>query len=535
MKSYVVSIVSFLLIIVTCCLMFSSRVSARYVIRLDNSIRVSVSILSSDEPVSFSTTKHQMFNLQEIDSWSTLLNENIPTSLDTTIKKKRPSAIKKKRVEKEYSEPVKEESNTDKEPSFAESCMADCLSAIIEGMCASIFGGNEDKEVVTETQVEITKPLVVGKPTKPLRELPYKGVIIAFRYNIKSIPIVAQPVKKSEKGMEVGAVPVGTEVKVNRIMVVDDKLWAKVAVTDSTGAEGWVEEKYIKPISKTESKLEKDRNEQPYHLESIEKPRLEVEEKKERERVVKEPELQPKPINRQKWEFEESPSEEFKEKSIPKVKKENVPDKASVEDSVKSPLGINIFLSATFPLFARTSLYKEYNKSDKFKMNFNLGTRIPIYRFLNLGLDVGYCFANGTPRYDYEYGANMKDSPLDSDLNIFYFGPTLCIARVNNGKEIGYIGLGPIYSNVRESAEIAVYKGDTQVGSKVDKINRWQFGGQFVVHGGSITGSNTIVGLELRFIILSWEKFEQKSLTLDFLDRGFISFFTLGFYFGYSF
>jgi len=539
MKRYTIPIIVFLLTVLTFSLMFSSRLLANYMIKSDLSKKIYLDFRYPGKLDSSLSAQYIMGDLSVKENVRSLAYVNMPASLDTAIKRKVPTSTGKRKVRKESVGTGEEETSETEEASFVESCMADCLMSILEGigeaMCDAIFGGNGNEGVVTtETHVEVTKSVEIKKPPKPIRKLPYSGVIKATRRGINSVPILAYPVRKNGIRIEVGVVPIGVEVEVSRVEFVDGVLWAKVVVHDSTRTEGWIEEKYIVPISKTEPELEKKQEEQ-HQGKSTEKQKLGVEVKKESEGVIiKDLEFAPKPIVKTESKSEGLPDEEFKEKSILRVKEKNVSNTVSVEDSAEKPLGRNVFLSVSYPYFSGTSLYDEYNKSKKFLMNLNLGTKIPIYGLFSLGLDIGYCFANGTPQDYYEYGANMKDCPFNSDLNIFYFGPAFGVGFRTNEMLEFYVGIGPVYSNVKEKAEIDVYKGDIKIGSRVDEINRWRFGLQTLISYGAFNNSIRC-GLELRMVILSWKSYEQKSLTLDFLDRDIIGFYSLGFYFGYSF
>ena len=79
------------------------------------------------------SAQYIMGDLSVKENVRSLVYVNMPASLDTTIKKKVPASTRKRRVRKNSVGTEEEETGETKEASFVESCMADCLTSIIEG------------------------------------------------------------------------------------------------------------------------------------------------------------------------------------------------------------------------------------------------------------------------------------------------------------------------------------------------------------------------------------------------------------------
>jgi len=194
-----------------------------------------------------------------------------------------------------------------------------------------------------------------------------------------------------------------------------------------------------------------------------------------------------------------------------------------------------LFSNHSWELFGGKEIAEEYRSG-----GYRIGGEAKLFLtdVVAIGLGVGYCQANGEPKYDYVTSAQI-DYPLDSDLSILDMGIQLGFSLPFGGGD-GYFcgGIGPSAYRVRERARIRFVQleGDTVVnaGSRADELERWRPGVDVNFGAGWTLGGHVPIGLYTRFFWIPWKSQKNESLTLDWLDQSSIVGFNVGISIGYA-
>jgi opacity protein-like surface antigen len=192
-----------------------------------------------------------------------------------------------------------------------------------------------------------------------------------------------------------------------------------------------------------------------------------------------------------------------------------------------------LILSVSPVAFLDRQLPKEYVGLG---VNFALGVRVPLSNVVTAGARAGVQVSNGNPQYDYE-SATQKDFPRDSKLTIVDVGAELGLMFGGPARRPSFtIGAGPCAYYVKETATVDFLKfADSDVGIYDAEISKWRLGGQANVGLGWNLAEQFSIGASARYSFIPWKSYENASLTLDWLDRSFIDFLSLGVTVGWSF
>ena len=366
---------------------------------------------------------------------------------------------------------------------------AECLGSMLGSLCGSLFGGDDDENVPSVQPVVEQRPLSVAQIEAglggPMKELPLMGMIEPLYGGGHEVGLFSRPGGTDANADVIEWLPEGTEVRAVQYGLYGEKRWLLVSRLEPGAPEGWVLEREILPQTPPG---EEGAGAAPAAIAPA---------------TGSDQTFWP-PTTRQEtlFPFPEQPRWQ-------------------------------IGATASFPVFSQKAVQEEY-KNQGYQVGFETGFYFPYSLKLHLFID--YLHANGTPLYDYYVGEEIKDSPLQSDLEILSFGlPIGQSLPFAAGLGFFSYGLGPAFFRVHEHALIREFDGGLPAGVRTDRLANWKVGGQAVVAVGGILGERVPVSFQARFAFIPWSAAEEKSLTLDFLGTEDIAFFTFGIGIGYSF
>ncbi|MCP4572677.1 MAG: hypothetical protein GY838_10035 [bacterium] len=154
---------------------------------------------------------------------------------------------------------------------------------------------------------------------------------------------------------------------------------------------------------------------------------------------------------------------------------------------------------------------------------------IPSENF-EVGLDIGFAGAQGSPLYDYET-STRHESPQISHLWMIDSG--LRFGMIHTFSRKGPFlrwGLGPRVFWVKENATLEVYElpGMTRLEDKKDALEAWRLGGDLSLSVLWDTNSSVLVGFSTRLFVVPWESSFTHSLTLDHIGKKSLVGFNIG-------
>jgi len=366
---------------------------------------------------------------------------------------------------------------------------AECLGSIIGTLCGSLFGGDED-ENVPSVQPVVEQPLpsvarIEAGLGGPMKELPFMGTIEPLDRGGYRVGLWSQPGGYEVNAEVIESLPEGTEVRAVQYGLYGEKRWLLVSRLEPGAPEGWVLEREILPR------------------------------------------MPPGEAGAGAAPAAIAPATGSDQTSWP------APTRQETLFPFPEQPRWQIGATASSPVFAQKAVQEEH-KNQGYQVGVETGFYFPYSLKLHLFID--YLHANGTPLYDYYVGEEIKDSPLQSDLEILSFGlPIGQSLPFAAGLGFFSYGLGPALFRVHEHALIREYEGGLPAGVRTDRLANWKVGGQAIVAIGGVLGERVPVSFQARFAFIPWSAAEEKSLTLDFLGTEDIAFFTFGIGIGYSF
>lgn len=182
------------------------------------------------------------------------------------------------------------------------------------------------------------------------------------------------------------------------------------------------------------------------------------------------------------------------------------------------------------PLFTDEALSEEYGQ-DSWGVGLTGGAILS--KSIAVDARVSYIHGDGTPMYKY-VGPASTDWPLGSDIDVLGMGIQIGQFIPHNEVYFAY-GFGPSVFNVKESATIGEYDGETRTGTRTDELSEWRFGATVRAEAGWLAAGVVPIGVFFDFSWISWEASEEKSLTLDYLDASGIYIVSFGLRVGYLF
>lgn len=185
---------------------------------------------------------------------------------------------------------------------------------------------------------------------------------------------------------------------------------------------------------------------------------------------------------------------------------------------------------AFFPVLADEGLSEEYGGES---WGFAVGVGAILAKSIAIDARFSYFHGDGLPQYKY-VGPTSTDWPLVSDIDVMGIGVHLGQFIRLDRAYLAY-GAGPSAFNVKESALIGEYEGETRIGERTDEINEWRFGASVRIEGGFVVAGVVPIGASIDFSWISWDAAEEKSLTLDYLDSSGIYVIGFGIRVGYLF
>jgi hypothetical protein len=394
---------------------------------------------------------------------------------------------RKERVRKETPPPApKEQLQHEAEVSDDESDFwGDCLGSLLGSLCGSLFGGDNDQnQPSVQPVVEQHPPSTtqIGEALSgPMKELPFTGIIEPMYGGGPEVGLYDRPGGEKANADTIELLQEGTRVKAVKYGLFEENRWLLVSRLEPGAPEGWVLEKEV--FLRTA----------PGEMGAGAAPTA----------------MAPSAGSGQVFE--------------PTTRQESLfPQK---------PLW-QIGATASLPVFSQKAVQEEY-KNKGYQVGVEGGFYLP--HSLKLHLFIDYLHANGTPLYDYYVGGEIKDSPLENDLEILSIGlPIGQSFPFAAGLGFFSYGLGPALFRVHEHALIREYEGGQPAGARIDRLATWKVGGEAVVAVGGVLGGRVPLSLETRFSFIPWSAAEEKSLTLDFLGTEDIGFFTFGIGIGFS-
>lgn len=184
-------------------------------------------------------------------------------------------------------------------------------------------------------------------------------------------------------------------------------------------------------------------------------------------------------------------------------------------NETRPPFGLVLGADVSYVgLVGPVEVREEYEGGVRFGFNALYATR----NTLQVGIGAGYSEANGDPRYNYDYASDTRrDSPTDSQLQIFDANLRLGQYLPVGSKVRIYWGLGAVYYWVKESADIDVLSLPSELPLRTSHASktRWCWGADTAVGGSYPLAARVHAGLQARVFWIPWDGKRLESLTLD--------------------
>ena len=396
---------------------------------------------------------------------------------------------KKKRVKKKPSQTKTKQTDSDdaaytSEPEEETDFWAACLGSLCGSVFGSMCGSNGSDESSYEEESFISAVDGVSAHENDTGLNYSQGIIEPANITKSSVELWDKPGGYEADGFVLGNLQRSTEVTVIRFVNFNITQWALVTSNEPGSVEGWVLERDVAPIRELGADGRTEEEQAEYPTDQIE------------------------------------------------------PGASAISSDFVRGRPKFIFLAEfSLPLFTNSSLYNEYNSNeDSTKFMYRFGAEVGYFlsKTVNISFSFGYLNADGIPQYDYE-ASGLLDSPQDSKLRIWNYG--LQFGQLFFfGKEMFFsYGIAPTVFNVNMSSRILEYENDILVGERTDELSRWKVGGEVNVKIGATVAKKVPFSLSVRYSLIPWESYEEKSLTLDYMESNSISIFSFGFSVGYIF
>ncbi|MBP2681379.1 MAG: hypothetical protein H6Q78_1242, partial [Candidatus Krumholzibacteriota bacterium] len=191
-----------------------------------------------------------------------------------------------------------------------------------------------------------------------------------------------------------------------------------------------------------------------------------------------------------------------------------------------------VCLAMLYPVFGEQVLRDEYGKN---AWRLRAESKFMLAHSIQVGGSFGYLRSNGEPQFNY-VGPTTMDSPVSSTLEIWDIGVEIGqLLSFAGGKGFFVYGVGPSVFNVREEADIEVIESGLVTDTRTDELSEWKLGGEIELSIGGLANDRFPIAFQARFLVIPWESTEEKSLTLDYLDKNAILAYSFGVTFGVVF
>ena len=512
-----------------------------------------------------------------------------------TTKKRRVhkrSATKTKTADTNTNVTTSVKSNND--DSFFMSCFEDCLGSLFSGI---FFGGDDEEEYPEDTDETVNfipedsgyQPLTRQEPepvvTIELPELPCAAVVNPRGRSSRSAPLYDQPGGTSHGSELLTILTLGTKVTITKKSDIMEETWVKVKANSSfdqalSAGEGWMKVTDIDipasayshadsipqtAIETTAPSIPDTLMRKPANRTRQDNPVLsnDTDSQDELSKSLAAAEFSPDPVlskNRKGVAPQDSSNESGEDSSqqqAPAVsspsQQEAADDKPSAQTGDSAParpfgyrdIGNSLWqLSADISIaeFGNSALREEYHHKDEETgeekapgIAFGISAKFLPARLLLIDASVSHTHINGEPQYDYVL-ENLIDRPYESDLDItdIRLGGGMFISFAS-GKGFVSWSAGPTFFRVKESAKIEVFEGSVLVDERTDRISAWKTGADLKIEVGGAPFDKLLLAVYFRASVVPWDAEQEKSLTLDYLDRGNFSYYRIGFSIGTAF